>query len=128
MFTGIVQELGRVESVESSEEGARLGIAAELTAELKAGDSVAVNGACLTATSAEGGAFTADVMRQTLDLTTLAEPGDARAHDSRRPRTRRPRQRRVRRPRPLRPPPAVCRAGPVTLTRGCSERSEEQPV
>ena len=73
MFTGIVQELGRVESVESSEEGARLGIAAELTAELKAGDSVAVNGACLTATSAEGGAFTADVMRQTLDLTTLGE-------------------------------------------------------
>ena len=73
MFTGIVQELGRVESVESSEEGAQLGIAAQLTAELKAGDSVAVNGACLTATSAEGGAFTADVMRQTLDLTTLGE-------------------------------------------------------
>src|ERR671922_1555240 len=73
MFTGIVQELGRVESVESSEEGARLGIAAELTAELKAGDSVAVNGACLTATAAEGGTFTADVMRQTLDLTTLGE-------------------------------------------------------
>jgi riboflavin synthase len=73
MFTGIVQELGRVESVESAEEGARLGIAAELTAELNAGDSVAVNGACLTATSAEGGTFTADVMRQTLDLTTLGE-------------------------------------------------------
>ena len=73
MFTGIIHELGRVESVERSGEGARLRIAAELAAELGAGDSIAVNGACLTATSAEGGAFDADVMRQTLSLTTLGE-------------------------------------------------------
>jgi riboflavin synthase len=73
MFTGIIQELGRVESVERSDEGARLRIASKLAAELGAGDSVAVNGACLTATSAEGGAFAADVMRQTLSLTTLGE-------------------------------------------------------
>jgi riboflavin synthase len=77
MFTGIIQELGRVESVESSEEGARLRIAARLADELSAGDSVAMNGACLTATSVEGRAFAADVMHQTLSLTTLGglEPG-----------------------------------------------------
>jgi riboflavin synthase len=73
MFTGIVQEVGRVESMERSGEGARLGIAAKLAVELSAGDSVAVNGACLTATSAEGGAFAADVMHQTLSVTTLGD-------------------------------------------------------
>jgi riboflavin synthase len=77
MFTGIIQELGRVESVESSEGGARLRVAAKLADDLIAGDSVAVNGACLTATSVEGRAFAADVMHQTLSLTTLGklEPG-----------------------------------------------------
>jgi riboflavin synthase len=71
MFTGIVSELGEVESVETGSDGARIRINAELAAELAEGDSVAVNGACLTATSAAGGAFEADVMRQTLGLTTL---------------------------------------------------------
>jgi riboflavin synthase len=73
MFTGLIEELGRVESVESSEEGARLRIRAELVSDLKPGDSVAVNGACLTATTAGDGAFSADVMHQTLSLTTLGE-------------------------------------------------------
>jgi riboflavin synthase len=73
MFTGIVEELGRVEAVESSSDGARLRISANLTSELAEGDSVAVNGACLTATSVENGAFEADVMHQTLELTTLGE-------------------------------------------------------
>ena len=79
VFTGIVQELGRVESVDSSAEGARIRIGAELATELEAGDSVAVNGACLTATAVTDGAFEADVMRQTLSLTTLGElaPGSA---------------------------------------------------
>jgi riboflavin synthase len=72
-FTGIIQELGRVESIEASDEGARLRIAAGLTSELSAGDSVAVSGACLTATSVDGGAFAAEVMRQTLALTTLGQ-------------------------------------------------------
>ena len=66
MFTGIVKELGRVEAVEASDDGARLRISAELAAELGEGDSVAVNGACLTATTATGDAFEADVMHQTL--------------------------------------------------------------
>src|SRR3954454_689229 len=73
MFTGIVRELGRVEALERDADGARLRIGASLAAELAEGDSVAVNGACLTATSVGGGAFEADVMHQTLSLTTLGE-------------------------------------------------------
>jgi riboflavin synthase len=73
MFTGIVKELGTVETVESSADGARLRVTAGLAAELGEGDSVAVDGACLTATSVSGGAFEADVMHQTLELTTLGE-------------------------------------------------------
>jgi riboflavin synthase len=71
MFTGVINELGTVEAVEGSDEGARLRIRAELASELEAGDPVAVNGACLTATSAGTDAFEADVMHQTLSLTTL---------------------------------------------------------
>jgi riboflavin synthase len=79
MFTGIIKELGTVDSVESSADGARLRITAELASELAEGDSVSVNGACLTASSVQGGAFEADVMHQTLSLTTLGtlEPGSA---------------------------------------------------
>lgn len=73
MFTGIVKELGEVDALESSADGARLRIRAELGSELGEGDSVAVNGACLTATSVHGGSFEADVMRKTLELTTLGE-------------------------------------------------------
>jgi riboflavin synthase len=73
MFTGIVRELGSVESVERSDDGARLRIRAALASELAEGDSVAVNGACLTATTTGDGAFEADVMHQTLSLTTLGE-------------------------------------------------------
>jgi riboflavin synthase len=73
MFTGIIKELGQVEAVESSPDGARLRVRAELASELNDGDSVSVNGACLTATSANEGIFDADVIHQTLDLTTLGE-------------------------------------------------------
>lgn len=73
MFTGIIKELGKVETVETSDEGARVRIDAELAAELDEGDSVAVNGACLTATAVTAGAFEAEVMHQTLSLTTLGE-------------------------------------------------------
>jgi riboflavin synthase len=73
MFTGIVKEMGRVETVESSDDGARLRIDAKLASELEAGDSVAVNGACLTATSVSDEGFEADVMHQTLSLTTLGD-------------------------------------------------------
>jgi riboflavin synthase len=73
MFTGIIKELGRVEAVESSEDGVRLRIDAKLASELEAGDSVAVNGACLTATSVSDESFEADVMHQTLSLTSLGD-------------------------------------------------------
>src|SRR5262249_40615780 len=71
MFTGIIGELGQVEAVDSGNEGARLRVRAGMASELAPGDSVAVNGACLTAVSTENGSFEADVMRQTLSLTTL---------------------------------------------------------
>jgi riboflavin synthase len=79
MFTGITAELGEVEAVEASGEGARLRIKAKLASELAEGDSVSVNGACLTAVAAGNGAFEADVMNQTLELTTLGslEAADA---------------------------------------------------
>lgn len=76
MFTGLIKELGRVEAVDASDDGARLRIGAELASELAEGDSVAVNGACLTATSVSGDTFEADVMHQTLSLTTLGELGN----------------------------------------------------
>ena len=79
MFTGIVRELGRVEAVESSADGVRLRVRAELASELGEGDSVAINGACLTATTVTDDAFEADAMHQTLELTTLGdlEPGSS---------------------------------------------------
>ncbi len=79
MFTGIVAELGRVEAVDASDQGARIRVRAGLASELEPGDSVSVNGACLTAAEAGDGAFEADVMNQTLELTTLGElsGGDA---------------------------------------------------
>ncbi len=77
MFTGLIQDVGRVESVESDGEGARLRIATTLAPEIALGDSVAVNGICLTSTSADDGSFETDAMNQTLEVTALGgiEPG-----------------------------------------------------
>jgi riboflavin synthase len=77
MFTGLVAEVGAVTAIERSDAGARLAIEAELASALGAGDSVAVNGVCLTATELHSGGFAADVMNQTLALTSLGdlEPG-----------------------------------------------------
>jgi riboflavin synthase len=71
MFTGIVREIGTVEAVERNEAGARLRIRGEVAHDLSPGDSVSVNGVCLTAATAGDGVFAADVMNQTLSLTTL---------------------------------------------------------
>jgi riboflavin synthase len=71
MFTGLIQDVGRVEALESGQDGARLRIATELGAELKPGDSVAVNGVCLTAAAADAGGFEAEAMNQTLHVTSL---------------------------------------------------------
>ncbi|CAN5428048.1 riboflavin synthase [soil metagenome] len=71
MFTGIIKEIGRVESIDAGSEGARVRIAASFVAELGEGDSVAVDGVCLTAAALGDGWFEADAMNQTLGLTTL---------------------------------------------------------
>jgi riboflavin synthase len=72
MFTGLVQGLGTVADVEQTNDGVRLAIATELAAELREGDSVAVNGVCLTAVQASADRFTADVIHETLRRSSLA--------------------------------------------------------
>ena len=71
MFTGLIADLGTVASLERGDDGARLRVRTPLAAELAEGDSVAVNGACLTAAAVGGGEFEADVMNRTLELTSL---------------------------------------------------------
>jgi riboflavin synthase len=74
MFTGLIAELGSITAIKKSDTSAILTINAPgLIAEISVGDSVAVNGVCLTATSIDGTSFTADVMVQTLNLTSLSQ-------------------------------------------------------
>jgi riboflavin synthase len=77
VFTGLIQDIGRVESIDVGVEGAELRIATSLGAEIEPGDSVAVNGACLTATAADAASFETEAMNQTLELTTLGGLGAA---------------------------------------------------
>jgi riboflavin synthase len=70
VFTGLVQEVGTVTGVDATGDGVRLAVATGL--ELSEGDSVAVNGVCLTATALEEGGFRADVMQETLRRSSLA--------------------------------------------------------
>jgi riboflavin synthase len=74
VFTGIVQELGRVVEVS----GSQIAVEAALSTELGEGDSVAVNGVCLTAVAPRDGRFTADLSPETIDRSALGslEPGD----------------------------------------------------
>jgi riboflavin synthase len=74
MFTGLIAELGEVTAIARGETSAVFSInSPALISEIKLGDSVAVNGVCLTATSLFSTGFTADVMVQTLSLTSLSE-------------------------------------------------------
>ena len=73
MFTGLVQDVGRIASVDRNGDGARVTVETELAEELSEGDSVAVNGVCLTATEIGDGSFVADVMNETLSRTSLAD-------------------------------------------------------
>lgn len=75
MFTGLIQDVGKVESVESDADGAWLRIGTELGAEVAAGDSVAVSGACLTATAADARGFAVEAMNRTLEATALGGLG-----------------------------------------------------
>jgi riboflavin synthase len=90
IFTGLVQDLGTVTAVDATGDGVRLAVSTSLSSELAEGDSVAVNGVCLTATGIEEGVFSADVMRESLRRSSLAAVGPGarvnlelplRAHD-----------------------------------------------
>jgi riboflavin synthase len=71
MFTGLVQDIGSVESVEGGADGARLRIATNLADQIRLGDSIAVNGVCLTATEADAQGFATEAMNQTLEVTVI---------------------------------------------------------
>ncbi len=74
MFTGIVEELGEVVSVEHLDGAARITVRGpQVTADARPGDSIAVNGTCLTVTGLSGDGFTADVMAETLHRTGLGD-------------------------------------------------------
>lgn len=78
MFTGLVEATGTVVDVAQEPDGVRLTVTSEAVApQLSEGDSVTVNGVCLTATRVEAGAFSADVMAETLRRSSLGplEPG-----------------------------------------------------
>ena len=72
MFTGLVQSLGTVSEVHETSDGVRLAIETPLAGELKDGDSIAVNGVCLTAVAPDAESFGADVMHETLRRSSLA--------------------------------------------------------
>ncbi len=79
MFTGIIEELGTVAGLEDQGDAIRLTIHAEhVLADAGLGDSISVNGCCLTVAERDGDTWTADVMQETLDKTSLAgvQPGD----------------------------------------------------
>ena len=79
MFTGIVEEFGRVVRLETNEDCARLTVEAPtVTQDASLGDSISVNGCCLTVAAMHGSTFTADLMAETLTRTTLGSqaPGD----------------------------------------------------
>lgn len=71
MFTGLIQDIGEVKSVEKGTEGAKLRIASRLAPEIADGDSVSVDGVCLTATAVDSEEFETDAMNQTLSVTAL---------------------------------------------------------
>jgi riboflavin synthase len=73
VFTGLVQDLGQIAHVERSDQGVRLTVRSALVGELHVGDSVAVNGVCLTATSLGESSFDAEVMNETLQRSSLRD-------------------------------------------------------
>jgi riboflavin synthase len=79
LFTGLVADLGEIIAVDRSAEGVVLEVASKLADELAEGDSVSVNGVCLTATAIAAESFRADVMNETLRLSSLAEAGPGTA-------------------------------------------------
>lgn len=77
MFTGLIEHAGSVTSIDRTEAGAVIAIKTQLAPEIGPGDSIAVNGVCLTATRLTPDSFAADVMNESLDRTSLGalQPG-----------------------------------------------------
>ena len=77
MFTGLIQDVGQVEDIERNDDGARIHISTGLVSEIAEGDSVAVDGICLTATTVNDVGFEVEAMNQTLEVTALGalDPG-----------------------------------------------------
>ncbi len=73
MFTGLIADKARVVSISRGDESAVIEIESVLIPEIKTGDSVSINGTCLTAIELSGGSFKADVMIQTLKVTSLGK-------------------------------------------------------
>jgi riboflavin synthase len=71
MFTGLIEATGRIDRIERHDDAARLRLATPLAGELRPGDSIAVNGVCLTVTQQEATGFSADVSPETLRVTSL---------------------------------------------------------
>jgi riboflavin synthase len=71
VFTGLIEDIGTVATLERSGDGARLRISSQLVGDLALGDSVAVNGCCLTATAVDDDHFETEAMNQTLEVTAL---------------------------------------------------------
>jgi riboflavin synthase len=76
MFTGLIEGIGRIESLERGDDGARVRIGTRLAAEIGGGDSVSVNGVCLTATVVDADGFETEAMNQTLAVTALGDLND----------------------------------------------------
>ncbi len=100
MFTGLIADLGRVQALRSDGEGVLLDIQTRLAEQLSAGDSVAVNGVCLTATDVRRDGFAAHAMAETLRRSAL---GGLRGRRPREPRVRAARRRSARRAHRARP-------------------------
>jgi riboflavin synthase len=72
LFTGLIEDVGSVEALQRDDDGARLRISSSLAGELALGDSIAVDGCCLTATAVGEGHFETEAMNQTLEVTALS--------------------------------------------------------
>ena len=73
MFTGLIADLGSLEAIESGGEGAVMSIATRLAPQIDEGDSIAVNGVCLTATAVDDRSFHAQAMLETLERSSLGQ-------------------------------------------------------
>ena len=85
MFTGLIEATGRVERIEATPGGRVLRVATALGAELAPGDSIAVNGVCLTVTDRDGSGFAAVVSPETLRVTSLLTAAEGRLLNLERP-------------------------------------------